>query len=78
MVVFDSETSSCEIYEIKYSTQVVEQQYQHLVDKQKCTQTEHRFGTITGKYVLYRGATQKVNGIQYVNVEEYLNSVCKL
>lgn len=78
MVVFDSETSSCEIYEIKSSTQVVEQQYQHLVDKQKCTQTEHRFGTITGKYVLYRGATQKVNGIQYVNVEEYLNSVCKL
>ena len=76
MVVFDPETASCEIYEIKYSTQVVEQQYQHLVDEQKCAQTEHRFGTIKGKYVLYRGATQDVNGIHYVNVEEYLNSVC--
>ena len=76
MVVFDPETASCEIYEIKYSTQVVEQQYQHLVDEEKCVQTEHRFGTIKGKYVLYRGATQDVNGIHYVNVEEYLNSVC--
>lgn len=77
MVVFDPETASCEIYEIKYSTQVAEQQYQHLVDEQKCAQTEHRFGKIKGKYVLYRGATQDVNGIHYVNVEEYLNSVCK-
>lgn len=75
MVVFDPETASCEIYEIKYSTQVVEQQYQHLVDEQKCTQTKHRFGTIKGKYVLYRGTTQDVNGIHYVNVEEYLNNI---
>ena len=76
MVVFDPETASCEIYEIKYNTHVVEQQYQHLVDNEKCAQTEHRFGTIKGKYVLYRGATQDVNGIHYVNVEEYLNNVC--
>ena len=76
MVVFDPVTASCEIYEIKYSTQVVEQQYQHLVDDEKCAQTEHRFGTIKGKYVIYRGATQDVNGIHYVNVEEYLNSMC--
>lgn len=75
MVVFDPETASCEIYEIKYSTQVVEQQYQHLTDAQKCAQTEHRFGTIKGKYVLYRGATQDVSGIHYVKVEEYLKSM---
>lgn len=77
MVVFDPETASCEIYEIKYSTQVAEQQYQHLVNEEKCAQTEHRFGKIKGKYVLYRGTTQDVNGIHYVNVEEYLNNVCK-
>ena len=76
MVVFDPKTASCEIYEIKYSTQIVEQQCQHLMNEEKCAQTEHRFGTIKGKYVLYRGATQDVNGIHYVNVEEYLNNVC--
>ena len=75
MVVFDPNSASCEIYEIKYSTQVVEQQYQHLVNEDKCAQTAHRFGKITGKYVLYRGTTQDANGIHYVNVEEYLNNL---
>ena len=75
MVVFDPKSASCEIYEIKYSTQVVEQQYQHLVNEDKCAQTAHRFGKITGKYVLYRGTTQDANGIHYVNVEEYLNNL---
>ena len=42
----------------------------------KTCQIEHRFDTIKGKYVIYRGATQDVNGIHYVNVEKYLNNVC--
>lgn len=75
MVVFDPTAESCEIYEIKYSTQVVEQQYQHLVNEEKCAQTSHRFGTVKGRYVIYRGKTQDVCGIRYVNVEEYLNNV---
>ena len=49
--------------------------YRHLIDEQKCTQTEHRYGPITGKFVLYRGESQVVEGIQYQNVEEYLNSL---
>ena len=73
MVVFDPEESSCKIYEIKHSTEIVSHQYRHLVDETKCLQTEHRFGTITGKYVLYRGESQMVNHIQYLNVESYLN-----
>ncbi len=75
MVVFDPESASSKIFEIKYSTQIVEQQYQHLVNDEKCTQTEHRFGKIDGKYVIYRGSTQDVNDIHYVNVEEYLNNI---
>lgn len=73
MVVFNPEAASCSIYEIKHSTEIVEEQYQHLVDADKCTATEFRFGPITGKYVIYRGETQDVNGIHYLNVEEYLN-----
>ncbi len=76
MVVFDPEKLSCEIFEIKYSTQIVDQQYRHLIDEQKCAQTEHRFGTIKNKYVIYRGLTEIVNGIHYINVEEYLNNLC--
>ena len=73
MVVFDPEAANCSIYEIKHSTEIVEEQYQHLVDTEKCAATEFRFGPITGKYVIYRGETQDVNGVHYLNVEEFLN-----
>ena len=61
-----------------YSTTMVElrtRQYRHLIDGKKCAQTEHRYGPITGKFVLYRGESQVVEGIQYQNVEEYLRSL---
>ena len=75
MVVFDPQISSCEIFEIKHSKEAVPQQYRHLVDEKKCNDTAHRYGTITGKYVLYRGESQTIDEIQYVNVEEYLMKV---
>ena len=53
------------------------QQYRHLIDAEKCAQTEHRYGPITGKIVLYRGESQVVDGIQYQNVEEYLRHMNK-
>ena len=77
MVVFDPEAASCSIYEIKHSAGIVEEQYQHLVDPDKCSATEFRFGPIVGKHVIYRGDTQNVNGIHYLNVEEYLNRLAK-
>ena len=72
MVVFDPTAASCEIYEIKHSTEVAPEQVRHLVDPEKSAMTEHRYGQITRKTVLYRGTTQDVNGIRYENVEEYL------
>lgn len=75
MVVFDPQAASCAIYEIKHSTEVVEAQYRHLVDEEKCKATEWRFGPITGKYVIYRGESCEVNGIHYLNVEEYLKGL---
>ncbi len=72
MVVFDPAAASCEIYEIKHSAEIVPEQARHLLDPEKCVMTEHRYGPITRKAVLYRGTTQDVDGIRYVNVEEYL------
>ena len=37
--------------------------------------TAKRFGEIKGKYVIYRGETTEVNGIKYVNAEEYLKTL---
>ena len=50
-------------------------QIQHLIDENKCAETEHRFGTISGKYVIYRGKNVTVNDISYVNVEDYLKGL---
>lgn len=75
MVVFDPEAGSCQIFEIKHSEEAVSQQYRHLVNEEKCAQTEHRYGSITGKFVLYRGKSRVVDGILYQNVEEYLRNL---
>ena len=75
MVVADNETATCEIFEIKYSKEIIDKQYQHLNDDKKCEDAAFRFGTITGKYVIYRGETKDVDGVKYVNVEEYLKSL---
>ena len=73
MVVADPKALTCEIFEIKYSKEIVPAQYRHLTDKEKCAQTEHRFGTITSKTVIYRGKTMESDNVKYINVEEYLN-----
>ena len=83
MVVFDPEKGTCEIYEIKHSKEVVPQQCKHLLDEQKCKDTEFRYGRIIGKYVIYRGVTTSLvqagvetqEDVTYLNVEEYLKTL---
>ena len=73
MVVVDTKNTTCEIYEIKHSSEIVAEQQRHLLDEQKCKNTEFRFGKITNKYVIYRGKDKILdNGIKYLNVENYL------
>lgn len=75
MVVQDSKTLSCEIYEIKYSKERTREQYRHINDEEKCAVTTHRYGTITARYVIYRGENAEMDTIQYLNVEDYLKSL---
>ncbi len=76
MVVYDNEHDCCKIYEVKHSGQQAPSQYRHLLDKEKCRLTERRFGQITERTVLYRGEnTQLENGVKYLNVEEYLQTL---
>lgn len=75
MVIYDPITLTCEIYEIKHSNEIVANQYRHLINIEKCAETEHRFGTITGRYVIYRGKATESDGVQYLNVEQFLKSL---
>ena len=75
MVVFDRETLTCQVYEIKYSKEQVPEQYRHIKDEEKCALASHRYGDITGRYVIYRGEDANLDGVQYLNVEGYLKSL---
>ena len=76
MVVYDTEENCCDIYEIKHSEKAIPNQYRHLIDEEKCRQTERRFGNIRGRYVLYRGKDAETEaGVIYQNVENYLKSL---
>ena len=75
MVVCDENDLTCRIYEIKHSKRIDENQYRHLIDEEKCRETEFRFGRITRKAVLYRGEDTRVNEIDYLNAEEYLRGL---
>ena len=72
MVVYDKMAHTCRIYEVKHSTEIAEPQTRYLRDAVRLAVVEGTYGTIAGRYVLYRGANTTVGDIQYLNVEEYL------
>ena len=72
MVIYDKAGQNCRIYEIKHSTEANEKQTLHLRDGEKCQIVEKRFGPISGKFVLYRGKDKFAEGVQYLNVENFL------
>ena len=76
MVVVDPETIECEVYEIKHSAERVPVQYRFLEDTEKLASVEFRYGRIKKKAVIYRGQSAVLNnGIEYLNVEDYLKSL---
>ena len=78
MVVFDPKTLTCQIYEVKYSKEHIPEQHRHITNEEKCAMTSHRYGDITGKYVIYRGDNTQIDDVQYLNVEEYLKSLQRI
>ncbi len=76
MVVVDPETIECEIFEIKHSAEKVPAQHRFLEDAEKIESVEFRYGRIKKKAVIYRGQNSILdNGIEYLNVEDYLKSL---
>lgn len=76
MIIYTSGENTCEAYEIKHSAEIVPRQYHVLNDEEQCALVEQQYGRITKKCVIYRGKSCTLeNGIIYLNVEEYLNSL---
>ena len=76
MVIYDKESDTCAAYEIKHSSQRVPDQARHLSDEKKLVQLSSRYGTITGRFVLYPGEdTDTEERIAYRNVEGFLKEL---
>ncbi|MCD8201510.1 MAG: ATP-binding protein, partial [Clostridia bacterium] len=75
MVVEDEKAETCELYEIKYSTRRNDAQRKNLKNKDMCDKKEFSYGSIVGKYVIYRGDNAEEKGVTYLNVEDYLKSL---
>lgn len=75
MVIYDRRSNTCRLYEVKHSDRIAEPQAKYLRDDAKISVAEHRFGKVTGKYVIYRGKPAFDNGVKYLNVEEYLRNL---
>ena len=72
MVIFDKSAYTCKVYEIKHSGKAVKEQARYLLDEDKCSIIEHKYGKITQKCVLYRGDDTTIDGVEYKNVERFL------
>ena len=76
MVIYTSGENTCETFEVKHSAEIVPHQYHILEDEELCRAVEQQYGRITRKCVIYRGESCTLeNGIEYLNVEEYLKSL---
>ncbi len=78
MVIYDSSTNTCEVYEVKHSGEKNLNQLKHLLREDFCELTERKYGRITGKILLYNGTSDSEvsdNGCRYVNVVEYLKEL---
>ena len=75
MVIYDENELTCEIFEIKHSNQTDTNQYRHLINEDKCRETEFKYGDITSRIVLYNGEDTSIDNIQYKNVASYLKGL---
>lgn len=73
MVVYDTDSNTCELYEVKHSNVCVDEQWKNISDPDKRAIVTRRFGDIVGEHVLYKGETcTSADGRHYINVEQYL------
>ena len=76
MVIYDKKKAEIECFEIKHSDEIVEEQAKYLLNEDNIANTEKIYGKVTRRCVLYKGGSGIAsNGIEYKNVEEFLNKI---
>ena len=72
MVIYDEETDTCDVYEVKHSSERHPAQRRFLLNDACCATCERVVAPIRRRVVLYRGEPGEEDGVTYENVTDYL------
>lgn len=75
MVILNEQQFTGDIFEIKYSKIMDNNQYRHLIDEESNKIFENKYYPINHRIVLYRGENTVINNIEYKNIEDFLLSL---
>jgi len=75
MVVSNPTTEKSSIFNIFFEDIVLPIRLKDLNEQKKLFDTEYRYGKVCAKNVLYLGDTKNDDGIDYINIQEYLQDV---
>ena len=76
MVIRDTESNACALYEVKHSGSLTIGQARHLLDADKLSIASRRYGRIAGRFVLYLGNDiDTEQGIAYRNASSFLRNL---
>ena len=71
-VVYDYDTNTYRFYEVRYDKEMVNKKTSALFSKEKVSYINKIYGKMAGRYVIYLGDSKTVDGIRYINVEEFI------
>jgi hypothetical protein len=83
MAIIDKETSDTYLFEVKYSSEIVENQCQHLSSPEFLEYISKNFGKIKGRFMVYNGEANvftdelasDFGNINYISASTYLKEV---
>ena len=73
-VVYDYDTNTYRFYEVRYDKEIVNKKTSALFSKEKVSYINKIYGKMSCRYVIYLGDSKTVDGIGYLNVEEFINN----
>ena len=77
MAVVDRRALTVDLFEIKHSSTRVPGQARHLLDSRSIDDVERYLGKVISRSVVYRGQTSSLDGVAWLNVEDFLIELSK-
>ena len=75
MIFADYANNESYLFEVKYTDEYYENQLTHLLSDEFIDYVSKHFGEVKEKYVIYNGSSNMINGVHYINAEEYFKTI---